>query len=238
MQKLIYQSTKDFEVQIPVSGIWQVYLKAFPKDGEDSGSGAGTVPQTIRVILVVAIENNSINFTIHTQVLTLLPSGFSLGYEAFNLYRTKWQQILGPNLFENKADYTYEFSYPIKYNMLIAYLVIRDMLIKAGNDFLLSTFEGSLSTSENTGIQGSVKAIRTGPVETEWFESSSTLKEIFKAGGKYDTINSACCSLADDLGIKLSFCRSGNDNTVPTVLKPNKTYAHSYFPMEKAPSSS
>jgi hypothetical protein len=237
MQKLIYQSTKDFEIQIPVSGIWQIYLKAFPKDREDSGSGAGTVSQTIRVILVIAIENSSVNFTIHSQVVNLLPSGFAMGYEAFNLYRTKWQQVLGPNLFENKADYTYEFSYPIKYNMLIAYLVIRDMLIKAGNDFLMATFEGALSTSENTGIQGSVKSLKTGPVETEWFESSSTLKEIFKAGGKYDTINAACCSLASDLGIKFGFCRSANDNIIPKVLKPNKEYVHSYLPLEKTPST-
>lgn len=225
MQNNYFTFDKDFELQIPISGIWYITLEPDPND---SGSGSGSVTP-ITIAIVIALENNSINFTLNYQVSQLIPSPLSLDYGQFNLYRTKWQQIIGPNLFESPNDFTYEFSYPIKHNILIAHLIVRDILIKSGNDFMMALFEGSIFSRTEispTGIVGTIKGLKTGPIEAEWFDGSAVLKEIFKHNGTFDTINSVCCTLASDLGIALGFCNESINPIIPIVVKPDKEYVN------------
>lgn len=218
-----YVFDKDFELQIPVSGIWYIILEAW---GEGSGSGSGEgydSPKSIKIGIVIATENNTINFTLNYQVSQLIPSPLSLQYEQFNLFRTKWQNIIGPNIIPNPNEYTYEFAYPIKYNILIAHLIVRDMLIKAGSDFMMALFEGSVFSKQEispTGIVGTIKNLKTGPIEAEWFDGANVLKEIFKTNGDFDTINSAICTMASDLGIKLHFCDGMVTPITPIIVKP------------------
>ena len=216
---------KDFKLKIPESGIWYITLRPLV---EGSGSGSGDISSNdITIALVIGLENSSINFTLNYQVSSLLPSTLSLKYDQFNLFRTKWQQIIGPNILEDPSEYTYEFNYPIEYNILIAHLIVRDILIKSGNDFMMALFEGSVFSRTEispSGIIGAIKNLKTGPIEAEWFDGSGVIKEIFKNNGTFDTINSVCCTLASNLGISLGFCKDIKTSIIPMVFKKTDSY--------------
>jgi hypothetical protein len=133
------------------------------------------------------------------------PENIELPYPIFSDLKLKWLGICGFSYDESTLGFLEKF--------FIANLIIRDLLLKRAQEYLAS--QGSSSTVSSGGI----KKMVSGPLETEWFNESESLKNTFVPGGLFDNVSSLCCSLASHLGIYLSFCPNITSPFSPILYK-------------------
>lgn len=178
-----------FEVSLDTIGIY--FLELTVVEGEGSSKAS-------QYALVETISSHLEYNTILNIVMTLLPPGVTPNYPQFSIFKTTWMAILGPNFSETPED---ETSYSYIQKILVAQLIIRELLLKLASDFLSRAFQ-----TDGSDALGKVKKMVSGPHETEWFDSSETLKGLFSQTGIYNQILNNICSLSLSMGIYLSFC--------------------------------
>lgn len=172
-------------------------------------------------ILVEDSKNTSLSHSsIITLVMEILPKNFDLDYQLFTSLKSKWCSMVGPGLVPTKRNIFDENNYSFLGKYLLAHLILRDLFLKAGNNFLMSTFSAAQDLSSSAGSQGAVKKITSGPIETEWFSGDDTLKTVFGTSGVYEQVLSTLGSLASSLGVYLSFLPNNPAHTfVPILIK-------------------
>lgn len=209
-------SDEVFVHDIEESGVYTVRLTLTSTDPEEE-------PSISEILLYVDDSSSNVSISIYETVIELLPVGFTFTYKLFNLYRVKWQSVIGPGILPEipQEQLTNELVYPYLVNLLIANLITRDIILREANNYLLSSYQSSGGSSSSTTTSGGgIKKIVTGPIETEWFNGSETLKTSFSSGGVYQQVVNTACSLANSLEIYLSFCENSQfANILPKVLK-------------------
>jgi hypothetical protein len=158
---------------------------------------------------------------IRDLVNSILPGAASLKPGEVEIFTLKWQALLFqglniPSVFKN--DYT---KYPFEANMLISYLVSRDLLS--------GVVLGSVLESVDSG-KGNIKKITTGPTEVERFSVGDGVKDILKSGGIWETINGQICSLANLLGVYVNGCKGQSVSSMK--IRRASDYSYEYNEVE------
>lgn len=133
------------------------------------------------------------------------------------IFKEKWMNILYDALLvseENKLDDT---KYPDLGKWLIAYLIVRDILI--------SPFVDSMGISFQDWV-GSIKRIVTGPTEVERNSISEDLKALLIKGGPLEMFQAQICTLASSLGIYITGCPESGVHALRVLRYSDSSYLH------------
>ena len=150
-------------------------------------------------------------YTISQLVQFNLPTGFAVSQDYLDSRIQYWQMILADNVpIEDPLDPYTETDWPYEWNVLISYLITWDVYQKAllGGVIVIAAGAGDMD-----GAKGAVKKITTGPAEVEFHDGNKTYTDMLKAiqsGGAenpFAIILAPACPLAQQLGIKIPFCR-------------------------------
>ncbi len=150
-------------------------------------------------------------------VETIAPKLYAQNTAGVLVFKEKWMNILYDALNvseENKLDDT---KYPDLGKWLIAYLIIRDILI--------SPFIDSMGISFQDWV-GSIKRIVTGPTEVERNSISEDLKAILVKGGPLEMFQSQICTLASSLGVYITGCPGSDVHALKVLRYSDSSYLH------------
>jgi len=159
--------------------------------------------------------------TISNAVQTLAPESFQASSGQVSLLTSKWQSLLYEALEIPEEDKFTEASYPFEANMLITYLIIKDIIVVK----IADTTAGSSSSSG-----GAIKKIVTGPTEVERFSPTQSYYELSKNGGILVEFQALICALSNKLGVFITGCPPMDEATVVSVLRNSDySYEHKYL---------
>jgi len=150
-------------------------------------------------------------------VNAIMPRTSEERISAIIVFENKWRLLLYQGLNVPTEDRLNPQSYPYEANLLIAYLICRDIL---SSIILDATSMAALSG------EGSIKKITTGPTEIERFSLGDGIKDIMKAGGIWESFMSQICSLANLLGVYISGCRGETVSTLKVGRGSDYSYEH------------
>lgn len=216
----------------------------------------GVSEPTVLSIGVGSTVGSSLNASILELIDQYMPSalsGESSSTEKISLI-LRWQLylqplVITPNVVE-EADVHNEFKWPGLVNFLIAQLCSYDVILQGANQFLsasgnLGGDQSSSSTgTSTTATDGTLKSIKTGPAEAEFYEgkTESEAAEVIanigaayssatKAGGALDQLKSSICQLSKRVNIYLPMCGPlGSHHKVFDVHKAPKNTPHNANP--------
>jgi hypothetical protein len=177
----------------------------------------GTTIYTSSVEILAEAEELFLYQTITQIVLSLLPSGTPISEVQLQQGKYKWQAILAKGL-KIPEQYTHnELKWPYLANLLIGYLLVRDLIIQSINQLLLATGSG-----------GEVKKIVTGPAEVEYHGSDSSLTKLLGKDGALDLFQNQICAIAARLGIHISGCEYVTVIPLQVMYNSDRSYEHKY----------
>jgi PKD repeat protein len=195
----------------PAPGTYTVIFTATNTEGSES--------LTFNVDVVSQPEYG---YTISEIIATERPSVIlqNIDYETQRIkyWQLHLQILITPNI--SDAFVFDETKWPTMVNVLIAYLVIHDLIMKAAKESIASSLQ------VNTGVEsaaGGVKSIETGPSKVEWYDVSNTISQVFKSGGVgtksiFEQLNESICTIASRYRIKLPMCKALSS----TIIVPQK----------------
>ena len=170
---------------------------------------------TSRIFLIPDGEHFYIYQSINDMILISL--GSSVNWNLVSILKAKYQSLFYDALksqfkgtgWEVSENPTYDERYwPQLANLLISYLIIRDLITNSLNASMAAGGGGGETT---VLAGGEVTRIITGPTEVQFAPPSVTLSQAFKEGF-YDLIQQQLCALSSRLGVYVAGCE------VPTIL--------------------
>lgn len=150
-------------------------------------------------------------------VSAILPGTATERVVAVGVFKNKWQMLLWDSLNIPEVDKNDEQAYSYEANLLIAYLICRDLL----SSIVLDQISLSVLSS-----QGGIKKIVTGPTEVERYSVADGVKDLFKPNGIWETFLNQICSLANLLGVYISGCSGSPSSTVSVLRGSDYSYDH------------
>ncbi len=144
--------------------------------------------------------------SIQTTVTALIEP-IPLDIDAFDIFKEKWQHLLYSGLDIAEDSITNENAWPYLGNLLISYLIVRDLVYKSLNVTALSAGEGSGAE----GLTGGIKKIETGPVNVERHDGGVTIAKLydslFNKTGLWEEIQLQICGIASKVGVHITGCK-------------------------------
>lgn len=210
-------------VMVPQPGIYAITLLVINEDGQSastqivtvtepgyggSGSGSGS-------------GSDGTAGSILSMVCCKVPLSLCGGPCQLN-YIKKWQYYLNPQLSTPLTTDTAiedEDNWPYLWRVLIAELAVYDIILAEATKWMAS---GNLMFDPNNGTANtSVKTIKTGPSEAEWWDNQKNqalfFKTMFTEKGALMQYKSAICDLAKRLKAFIPFC--GQEKRVIPFIK-------------------
>ncbi len=157
--------------------------------------------------------------TIFGMVETLI-QGAILNPDQLASLRTKWQNLLWEATEVPLECKYFEPSWPYLGNMLIAYVIVRDLAVNSANELLVQ--QGSAGT-------GTMKKIVTGPTEAEWQDPSKIFNQLFQKEGIYEVFMDQICALAANFKVHISGCKENQAGPLTVIYSGDYTYEHKYI---------
>jgi hypothetical protein len=201
----------DNPFELPLGADTHFQVKMLLKATGDIVSSVELVTSSLFIFLYQPID----------QVVHSLLPGYELDQATFDLLKRKWQGVIGPAA-EVPPEYIYdETKYPQLANNLIAYLIVRDILIMNSTNMLLESSSGG----------GATKKIVTGPTEVDFSDPGSVIKDLLGEGMPFEIFMSQLCGLAKVYHLHFHGC-SGSPTTFVVFHTSDYSYEHRYI---KAP---
>lgn len=126
---------------------------------------------------------------------------------SYPVFLKKWQHLLYKAMDIPELSVEDEDAWPYLGNMLIAYLIVRDMVYSAATATVLAS-----STTDGQSPAGSIKKIETGPVNVERFDgavsASKLYADIMGKDGLWEDIQLQICGLAARFSLHISGCKN------------------------------
>jgi hypothetical protein len=146
-----------------------------------------------------------------------LPAGFSVSEDYVKQRTRVWQLFLHGEAGVDETDMFDITKYPAKYQIIIGYLIMWDIIQK----ILLGSFIKVSGGDGTTPQKGVVKKITTGPSDVEFHNSSEALAGIIKAlhGDLTQAFIGTACAFASSMGLQLPFCDKIQGFAGPTIMK-------------------
>ncbi len=162
------------------------------------------------------------------ETVTGLITPTVLNPTTFAILLQKWQHLLYEGIGGiAEADIEDEDAWPYLANMLISYLIIRDLVYNSLNN---AAFNAASSSSSTSG--GGIKKIETGPVNIERYDSgSSTAKAfatMFSKEGLWEDIMAQICGLAARFGVHVSGCKQDVIIPLKVIRASDYSYENQY----------
>lgn len=158
-----------------------------------NGDGNSQVIKTINVSV-----NPILPLSISEIINCRLPSAISLDELCKTNFIRKWQlylqELVIPNI--SITNVFIESAWPPLVNMLIAELVSYELIQNTVRQAAIPS----------SSAKGPIKLLKTGPAEAQWYSNYEAGQNAFKAGGVFDTLRIAICTLAARLRISLPMC--------------------------------
>lgn len=199
----------DFSLDLAANSSYKITLSVV--------SNGGTSSKTVRL----ETDSTSIfpKVSLQELILGLLPKTTDLDISSFQTTIMKWQNILAEGLKIPTGSVYCEKDWPLKANMLIAYLTVRDTLTNSANSIIISQGVGS----------GAIKSVATGPTSVERFSPADSYKQIFGVGGIFEAFSQQICGLAFSLGVHISGCTQVQPGPISVMYNSDNSYAHKYI---------
>lgn len=152
----------------------------------------------------------SIGLTIYQLVESNLPADFVVSNDYINTRLKYWQLLLYKAAEIDEADKYSITEWPDDWLILLSYCVTYDLYVRILSGAFIAI--GEVSSSSSTKSDGGIKKIVTGPTEVEYHNSSESLTDLLKNirspdGAFWDMLQLAC-AFAQQLGVKLPFCKA------------------------------
>ena len=189
------------------------------------GSGSSMQVDSLALQVTVALTGTPLPNTIVGQLLSRFPWASDL--TLVDPLIKKWQKylciLLDPNIDETQA-YN-ELIWPPLANELVLNLVLYDIL----TDRFLNIATTAIASS---GSSGQLKSMVTGPSEAEWFDFSTSVYQLMKPGGLYDSLKARICVLSARLMVPIEFCPPlASPVFVPQIIRTKaSSHLHTNFP--------
>lgn len=151
--------------------------------------------------------------TVKKLVRVDIPSITVLSDEDLEQLAITYQNFLAPRFLIPDADKLDDTKYTYLQNNLVAKLIVRAKS--------LQSLSNAVTSSGGSGATvGATKSIKTGPSEASWYDPSLFWKSVL--GTKYSSFEQfeqEICMFANDLGVRLPFCKAGKKTTIFTIAK-------------------
>lgn len=154
----------------------------------------------------------------------------------FDILLEKWQYLLYEGLDISLSDVADEDAYSFEGNLLIAYLILRDLVYNSTTQAVLASGGfSSITLGQSSGIsgmQGAIKKIETGPVNVERHDGAASASKLYAAvlgkGGMWDEILLQICSLANRLSLLISGCSPHVTVPIKVIRASDYSYENQY----------
>jgi len=177
--------------------------------------------EVVSSVEVVTTSSQIYLFQPIDQTVELLLPGYTVPQETFDRLKRRWQTVIGP-VAGVPPEYTYdETKYPVQANMLISYLIVRDILVTSANKMLLDSTSGGGATTK----------IVTGPTEVDFSDPEKVIEALLGDGMPFEVFMSQLCGLARLYEIHFHGC-SGSPYKFTVFYTSDYSYEHRYI---KAP---
>jgi len=157
-----------------------------------------------------------------------LISPITLEEPAFLIFTEKWQNLLYEGLNITPTSITTEADWPYLGNLLISYLVVRDLVYKSLNVTALSASQGSGAT----GLAGGIKKIETGPVNAERHDGGVSMaklyESLFNKEGLWEELQLQICGIASKLNIHVTGCKEIVNIPIKVIRGSDYSYEDQY----------
>lgn len=151
-------------------------------------------------------------------MVSVLTRGSTLDPTNLASLRTKWQTLLYEASGVTLINKYYEPAWPYIGNMLIAYLLVRDLAVNSANQLLIKQ-----------GGSGTTKKVVTGPTEAEWHDPSKIFNLLFQEKGVYELFLAQICALANSFEVHISGCKSNAPGPITVIRSGDNSYDHKYI---------
>jgi len=152
------------------------------------------------------------------QTVALLTPGYELDQDTFDALKRKWQAIVGPVAGVPIEDTYNELVYPHQANLLISYLIVRDLM-------MIAATSTALDASGGAGV--STKIV-TGPTEVDFADPTTTLRTILGDGMPFEIFMSQLCGLASLYHIHFHGC-DDSPTVISVMYSSDSSYEHKYL---------
>lgn len=154
----------------------------------------------------------------------------------FNILQQKWQMLLYSALDVEEEDAETEAEWSYEGNLLISYLIIRDLVYQATTTMALAASGSSSITigesNSESGLPGAIKKIETGPVNVERHDGAASASKLYAAvlgkGGMWEDILLQICSLANRLNLSISGCNLHITVPIKVIRASDYSYENQY----------
>jgi hypothetical protein len=151
------------------------------------------------------------------------------------IYLEKWRNLLYEAAEIELGNIGNDLAWPYLFRLLIAYLVVRDIILDASARLLLMYEDQEVGSSSGSS-SGGIKRIETGPTNVERYDKADSISSIYKIAGLgngsgfWDDMMSQICGLAQRLQVKISGCKHKYPVN-PTMLKASDYSYEQQYPV-------
>lgn len=150
----------------------------------------------------------SLGLTINQLVESNLPADFSVSMDYIETRLKYWQTLLYEAANVGESDKYDICKWSDKWQILLSYCITYDIYVRV----LSGSFIAIAGSTGGSSEGGTIKSITTGPTEVEYHNDSEALAMLLKTlkdpEGPFYSMLALACGFANNLGVKLPFCRA------------------------------
>ena len=176
--------------------------------------------ETVSQVELVTSDTDIFLFQPIDQVVSSLLPGYNLDQATFDQLKRRWQGVIGPAAGVPPGSIYDETAYPQAANNLIAYLIVRDILVMNTTTLLVNSATGG----------GATKKIVTGPTEVTFSETEKVMQTLLGEGLPFEVFMSQLCGLAHLYHLHFSGC-TGSPTKISVMYSSDNSYIHRYLPL-------